>query len=423
MLELDRIQGNVVPGFNKDHQAFVLVRFQDAGHGRGWLNALQPDLTTARDVQRFRETFTDLVNQAPHPGEPDGGALLHISATWVNVVLSFAGVRLVAGAAAQNGLPGAFRLNRVPGVAPAAQPDVHAMLIIAADSADAVEAELAHRCQQMSDSGVAEVKTLRGDALPGEQRGHEHFGFKDGVSQPHIAGTNWGNGPDVAAGEFVLGYPDQTGQSSGAGMPAWTRNGSFVAFLQLQQHVATFWSAMQQHARQLGTTSQDLASWVVGRTEAGTPLSNPPPRLSHIGRAYSRWLGPGDALRHRILRRGLPYGPMHVADEPDETVDRGLLFVAYQADLQRQFEHVWTKWLGDRNFPQAGVGTDDLVGQIAPLQAGVSQAPWAAASTRPSVVTRAGQMGGYANLSLPSFVTPRFGGYFFSPAIGAIPIS
>jgi Dyp-type peroxidase family len=272
----------------------------------------------------------------------------------------------------------------------------------------------------MAHTGVSEVQTLRGDTLPGALKGHEHFGFKDGISQPRIAGTDWGCGADVAAGEFILGYPDQSGQTSGTTMPGWARNGSFVAFLQLQQHVATFWSAMQQHARQVGATPDQLADWIVGRTKDGAKVSNPPSRTSHIGRAYARWLSPTDALRHRIIRRGIPYGPAWTPGEADAGQERGLYFVAYQADLQRQFEHVWTQWLGATNFPFPGAGTDALVGQSGALQSGASM-PWTAATTRPTTVTRGGQTGGFSSLSLPSFVTAGCGGYFFSPAIGAIP--
>jgi Dyp-type peroxidase family len=221
----------------------------------------------------------------------------------------------------------------------------------------------------------------------------------------------------VAPGEFILGYPDQSGQTSGSTMPGWARNGSFVAFLQLQQHVATFWNAMQQHARQVGATSDELAAWIVGRTKDGKKVSEAPGRASHIGRAYSRWLGPTDALRHRIIRRGIPYGPAWAPGEPDGAHERGLFFVAYQADLERQFEHVWTQWLGATNLPFPGSGTDALVGQTSPLQSSATM-PWSAATTRPTTVSRGGQTGGFSSVSLPSFVTPGCGGYFFSPAIG-----
>jgi Dyp-type peroxidase family len=416
-LDLGKIQGNVVPGFNKDHQAFVLVRFPGVDEARGWLADLQPHLASADDVDRFNTLFSNLRERDLHPTEPDAGALNHVNATWVNVALSFTAIRMLVGAAAQTGLPMAFRQNRVPGVAPDAQLDAHALLIVAADQSDNLDAELEYLRGRITKKGVREVQTLRGDALPGQQNGHEHFGFKDGISQPRIAGTCWGDGADVAPGEFVLGYPDQSGQTSGANMPAWARNGSFVAFLQLQQHVATFWSAMQQHARQVGATPDELAAWIVGRTRDGNMVSNPPGRASHIGRAYSRWLGPTDALRHRIIRRGIEYGPPWMPGEPDGARERGLFFVAYQADLQRQFEHVWTRWLGATDFPFPGAGTDALVGQTGALQSSAST-PWTAGNTRPTAISRGGQTAGFSSLSLPSFVTPGCGGYFFSPAIG-----
>jgi Dyp-type peroxidase family len=417
-LDLAKIQGNIVPGFNKDHQVFLLVRFPGPNEGRRWLADLQPHLASAHDVERFNALYRSLRERALHPLEPDAGALSHVNSTWVNVCLSFAGLRLLLGDAAQTGMPMVFRTNAVPGLTPETRFDAHALLIVAADQSDDLDAELAHQRHRMAKMGVAEARLLRGDTLPGALRGHEHFGFKDGISQPRIAGTDWGCGADVAAGEFILGYPDQTGQTSGASLPAWARNGSFLAFLQLQQHVATFRSAMQQHAQQVGTTPKDLAAWIVGRTEDGVKLSEPPGRTSHIGRAYSRWLGPADALRHRIIRRGIPYGPVWSQGEPDGVQERGLFFVAYQADLARQFEYVWTQWLGGSNFPVPGAGTDSLAGQTGPLQSGATP-QWTAASTRPTTVTRGGQTGGFASLSLPSFVTPAGGGYFFAPPIGA----
>jgi Dyp-type peroxidase family len=416
-LDLGKIQGNVVPGFNKDHQAFVLVRFPGRDEASRWLADLQPHLASADDVNQFNTLFSSLRDRALHPSEPDAGALNHVNATWVNVAVSFAAIRMLLGANAQTGMPMVFRQNRVPGVAPDAQLDAHALLIVAADQCDDLDAELGHQRERMATVGVSEVQTLRGDTLPGALRGHEHFGFKDGISQPRIAGTGWGDGAEVAPGEFILGYPDQSGRTSGSNMPAWARNGSFLAFLQLQQHVATFWSAMQQHARQVGATSDELAEWIVGRTKDGEKVSDPPGRTSHIGRAYSRWLGPSDALRHRIIRRGIPYGPAWAQGEADAGQERGLFFVAYQADLERQFEHVWMRWLGATNFPFPGAGTDALVGQGGALQSSADM-PWTAANTRPTAISRGGQRGGFSSLSLPSFVTPGCGGYFFSPAIG-----
>jgi Dyp-type peroxidase family len=412
-LDLHNIQGNIVPGFSKDYQTFVVARFRSADAGRTWLSSMQPELASANELHGFKIAFTSLKARKPHAEHRDAGALQHVSATWVNLALSWAGLRMLIGASGMGRFPPAFRANRVP-AAQMAEGD-HALLIIAADHADDLEAELVQQRQLMATSGVDEVSCFRGETLAGDQRGHEHFGFKDGISQPKIAGTPWGNGPPVAAGEFVLGYRDQTGQTSGAGMPAWTRNGSFLAFLQLQQHVGTFWNIMRQQARQFGVQPEDVAAWILGRKRdaSGTQLSDPPARLSHIGRAYPRWLAPSESLRHRIIRRGVPYGPRWVEGEPDDG-QRGLLFVTYQSDIERQFEHVWVNWLNAPGFPIQGAGRDALVGQTSwPVQA-------APTGTRPTVASRAGKTGAMVHMSLPAFVTPRYGGYFFAPAIDAL---
>jgi Dyp-type peroxidase family len=349
----------------------------------------------------------------------------------VNLALSFAGLRVLPGVGNLTGLPQTFRANRVPGAAPSeALGDIHALLIVAADQAPDLDVELDRQRERMAACGVDEVTLLRGETLPGAQRGHEHFGFKDGISQPAIVGTTYGNGPPVAAGEFILGRPDQTGQPSGGGLPDWTRNGSFLAFLQLQQHVTTFWRAMRQQAQQFDVQPEDVAAWIVGRKRdaEGTPVVPPPgapERLSHIGRAYARWRPPAEASRHRIIRRGIPYGPVWIEGQLDHD-PRGLLFVAYQADIERQFEFVLTQWLGKVEFPVPAAGTDALVGQLewpgrpAPNSGRTATAEWTPRAQRPASTKRAGQTGGIVSLRLPAFVTPRFGGYFFSPGIDAL---
>jgi Dyp-type peroxidase family len=421
-LDLNDIQGNIVPGFNKDHQAFIFVRFRSGECGQKWLAALQPEIASATEVNGFNVAFTSMKNRrSPDPSNRDGGSLHSVSATWVNLALSFAGLRLLPGVGNTARFPAAFRSNRVPGADPSSsQQDTHALLIVAADQTNDLEAALERQQQLMDASGVDEVTVLRGDTLPGNQRGREHFGFKDGISQPAIAGTSFGNGSSVAAGEFILGLPDQTGQPSGGGLPDWTRNGSFLAFLELQQHVGTFWKAMRQQAQQFDVQPEDVAAWIVGRKRDadGTPLADPPARLSHTGRAYSRWLPPSESSRHRIIRRGIPYGLPWQEGRSDQD-RRGLLFVAYQADIERQFEHVWKQWLNASAFPIPGAGTDALVGQATSPPLSTSN-HWTSIAARPAATSRPGQTGGIVSLSLPAFVTPHHGGYLIAPAIGAL---
>jgi Dyp-type peroxidase family len=417
-LELDKIQGNALPGFNKDYQAFLFVRFATQGSGAQWLRTVHPQLASAAEVEAFRAAFKSVRDRRPPEASDgrDGGALRAISATWINLAITFAGLRQI-GADGTARFPRAFRLNRVPGLPEAAiRSDVHALLIIAADYESNLSDELERQRQQLPRSGVEEVLLLRGGTLPGEQRGHEHFGFKDGISQPHVAGTQWGSGPEVAPGEFILGERDQAGAASGAELPGWTRNASYVAFLQLEQHVETFWNAMRDQARQFGVAPEELATWIVGRKHdaEGTPASPTPSRLSHIGRGYARGLPAGEALRRRLLRRGIPYGAPASGPQSADT-ERGLHFISYQADLERQFEHVWADWLNGPTFPVPGAGRDAFVGQS--TWSGQTGLPMAA---RRTVVERTDQRGGMINLSLPAFVTPRYGSYFIAPAIDAV---
>jgi Dyp-type peroxidase family len=417
-LDLDNIQGNIVPGFNKDHQAFVFVRFRDGEHGAKWLAEIQPQVASAREVDAFRTAFRSSKQRRPTESSDgrDGGALRAINATWVNVAISFAGLRLLPGAGNVSRFAQTFRSNRVPGAdeTPAVG-DVHALLIVASDYVSNLDHELERQRARLAACGVDEFTVLRGDALPGELRGHEHFGFKDGISQPQIAGTAWGLPPPVAAGEFILGQPDQTGQPGGADLPAWTRNGSFLAFVQMEQHVETFWSTMREQAAQFGVAPEELAAWIVGRKHdaAGTQLSEPPSRVSHIGRGYSRWLTSDEPLRHRMIRRGIPYGAVFQDGQPDGG-QRGLCFLAYQADLERQFEYVWNQWFNGPGFPVPGAGRDGLVGQVNwPNQSGPTR-------SRPAAAARSDQMGEIVSLNLPAFVTPHYGGYFFSPSIDGL---
>lgn len=47
------IQGNIVPGFNKDHQHFLFYRFRDSGAARQWVAAVAPMVTSLDEVLEF----------------------------------------------------------------------------------------------------------------------------------------------------------------------------------------------------------------------------------------------------------------------------------------------------------------------------------------------------------------------------------
>ena len=86
------------------------------------------------------------------------------------------------------------------------------------------------------------------------------------------------------------------------------------------------------------------------------------PHGAHIRRSNPRASLPIDRTlidRHRMIRRGVPYGPDLPPGAHDDGGDRGLVFATFQADLQRQFEFVQSLWLHDGDSLRLG-STEDV---------------------------------------------------------------
>ena len=81
-----------------------------------------------------------------------------------------------------------------------------------------------------------------GHVLDGDLKGHEHFGFRDGVSQPGVRGLGQPKPgqPMIWPGQFVLGLPRQDDADPEHPLdplpcPDWAKNGSFVVLRRLRQ--------------------------------------------------------------------------------------------------------------------------------------------------------------------------------------------
>jgi hypothetical protein len=88
------------------------------------------------------------------------------------------------------------------------------------------------------------------------------------------------------------------------------------------------------------------------------------PLGAHIRRANPRdglYGGGKRTRRHRIIRRGMPYGPVLPPRAQPDQRDRGLLFVCFNASIRRQFETV-NSWLIDGNVFGLGDDRDFLLG-------------------------------------------------------------
>src|SRR5262249_4052080 len=134
------------------------------------------------------------------------------------------------------------------------QTEPDALLLIAADSAEALNREIARQLAGIAACGLEQIGCFDGHQLPHHLYLPEHFGFRDGRAQPEIRGFGDDTGgPDsMPAGEFLLGYSNADGQIfDGAD---WARDGSFLVFRKLHQKVFQFRRALHRGAPAAGLT-------------------------------------------------------------------------------------------------------------------------------------------------------------------------
>jgi Dyp-type peroxidase family len=249
--------------------------------------------------------------------------------------------------------------------------------------------------------GATVVAEQIGRGLDGRR---EHFGFADGFSQPKVSGVDdaaqsgyhrYDHRRPLPPGEFVLGYPDGDDVVETEPDPNLVRNGTYMVWRKLRQDVARFRRLLREESAHYEGGEELMAAKFVGRWRDGEPLVLTPQR--HVGDlervqqkepsnefgygedkgglacpkgAHIRRTNPRDALgwggrmseRHRIIRRGMPYGDELPHDAEDDGADRGLIFVSFQADLARQFEIVQVQWCNDGNAFALGNDKDLVLG-------------------------------------------------------------
>src|SRR5262249_10151911 len=109
---------------------------------------------------------------------------------------------------------------------------------------------------------------------------HDHFGYRDRLSQPVIDGSGEeptpGSGAPLKPGEFILGYPDEDGPPANLPQPPeLSRNGSYMAYRRLEEHVGAF----RDFPARYGSTLDEqelVAAKLMGRWRSGAPLTLAP---------------------------------------------------------------------------------------------------------------------------------------------------
>ncbi len=89
LLDSADMQGNILAGFNKDHQLLVALNVTEVAGARRWLARVWPQISTLAQVFEFNSLFR--VTRAQTGGEPVG-----LVASWFNIAFSHAAVGKLA---------------------------------------------------------------------------------------------------------------------------------------------------------------------------------------------------------------------------------------------------------------------------------------------------------------------------------------
>ena len=278
-----------------------------------------------------------------------------------------------------------------------------------------------------------------------------HFGYTDGISTPTIREGPEPYHPDHQqpcepwlfvlredAVNYVVPEPRPLGL-----------NGSFAVFKQVETDVVGFEDFLQSNRDKIDP--ELLAAKLCGRWRNGVPLALSPDTDSPAGGisperlndfeyveadgsgdpkgircpvgAHIRRVNPrgqpvagqgvpgGSNNSHRLIRRGLPYGPTYDPAKPYDGIERGMLFHFINSNIENQYEFVLRRWVDDSEFAGAvrlhPKSKDPLIGTQDPSES-IFVIPQADGGP-PIEVT-----------GLSSFVTTKAAAYVFLPSITAI---
>lgn len=303
--------------------------------------------------------------------------------------------------------------------------------------------------------GTKEVWIDDPSTQPPENAMGEHFGFTDGVTAPAIEGI-WDNtNPNVDVtrvngngkyengrwvplqpGEFVLGHIDEVYEVPVAPQPRLlSHNGTFMVLRKLHQNVDDLRTYLKGVAANTGVTADYLAAKMIGRNRDGSNHIDPNrvnnfiykddmdghrcPMGAHIRRANPRDTLDFESLlvnRHRIARRAYPYGDVVGRDQKETDVNpegQGLLFIALNASIARQFEFVLRQWMNYGNDVDQGDDRDPIVGNndgTIHSNMTIPANAWSSPGEEPTLTCPA----------MPRFVDTKGGDYFFIPSVAGL---
>ena len=433
-LDPTTVQGDILKPYGLLVSAHLFVHVADPASGRAILADALPTITSGA---RWAEKPASTLNVAiTHPGLAAIGVPTAILDSFPQAFRE--GMAARAGLLGDTGAsdPAAWDEGLGSG-------EAHILFTINAVDDDACGAAVDELTASLTRNGATIVCDQRGRRLPDRK---EHFGYTDGVGQPALTGAGdpvRGEGElgtfhhwhGVPVGEMFHGHVDADGYPSPGPSDPFGKGGTYKVWRKLHEDVPTFRRWIAEQANALEIDELLLRAKLVGRWPDASPLALTPdepdaeiaadpdrvndfdyvddpdglkcPLGAHIRRTNPRsGLGFGDALsaRQRIIRRGMTYGPaLDAGVTDDDGVDRGIFFVAYMADIERQFEFIQADWCNDGDNVNVGHDRDPFIGR-AP-----GDHKFAIPGEQPAFVH-----------PLVELVVTKGGEYLWAPSIGAL---
>jgi Dyp-type peroxidase family len=445
-LDLTDIQGNILRGYHLPFARYTFLNLTEPAHAMRFVAEITGGITTAEtwDDAKPRSTLNIAVSRT---------ALLRLGLP-SGTVQTFPG-EFLEGMAKRASILGDIGASAPERWDPIWNGRVDVLVMINAMTVhDREERYRAVRAIAEATGGATFVADQDGAALVvnGSFAAVEHFGFADGFAQPDFIGGQASDVPgdgklgrhgrwqEIETGEFLLGHRNEAAELPAAPIPiVLAKNSTFMAYRKLEQNVRAFRSYVCETGARYAGGSEKLMAKFVGRWRDGTPLSLSPDRPdpmiagdslrhndftfqddpeglrcplgAHIRRANPRDSGGFNgrlATRRRIIRRGMPYGSFVPEGGEIDEQERGVLFMALNASLSRQFEFVQQQWINYGNDASLGEERDPLIGGnegkgrfVIPADTTKGEEPFICSD-------------------LPSFVRMRGGDYFFIPSMTAL---
>jgi Dyp-type peroxidase family len=355
------LQGNIAKGHGRDYSAHILFEIaSQPGSHRKLKELAERYVTSARQQQEQSDAYHAARECDPQVIDKQLFGSLYLSASGYQA-LGFSKADLDTAFPDPEGIAGAAnwfltgmeqqsaRLADPPRSAweiPYRYNRLDAMLLLACDDEAKLRTVVAEALTAM-DGFAKPIHIEWGITLrDSNERAIEHFGFADGISQPAIFNDS---AAQVLPRHLLV--PDMLARSNNA-------FGSYLVFRKLEQHVKEFELAVEQLAKSAEVSVEYAGAMVLGRFKDGTPLTHSIlpkgqrvqdpdllghddirgtkcPFHAHIRKVNPRVNSQGRPVSLPLVRRGVPYGSYCRGAVRSEPV--GLLFMAFQADLGRQF--------------------------------------------------------------------------------------